>query len=282
MRREIKAEEVTAAVKKLCMDANYFVGEDLKDSIRKFSETEGSETGKEILSVILENYELAGREKMAVCQDTGVAVLFVRIGQDVHITGGSFYDALNEGVRQGYTEGNLRKSLIKDPVFKRINTKDNTPAVIHTRIVSGKKLEITMMPKGSGAENMSEVRMLRASDGLNEIKKFVLEKVVSGGGKPCPPIIVGIGVGGNLERSAILSKIALLRDIGKPSTDRNWAKVESDILQEVNRTGIGPQGLGGSVTALAVHILVEPCHIACLPVAVNIQCHANRHSTVTL
>ncbi len=282
MRREIKSREVTAAVKKLCMDANYFVGEDLKDSIRKFSEIEESETGKEILSVILENYDLAAKERMAVCQDTGVAVLFVRIGQDVHITGGNFYEALNEGVRQGYSEGCLRKSLIKDPVFKRINTKDNTPAVIHTRIVSGKKLEITMMPKGSGAENMSEVRMLRASDGLKEIKKFVLEKVVLGGGKPCPPIIVGIGVGGNLERSAILSKIALLRDIGKPSTDRNWAKVESDILEDINRTGIGPQGLGGNVTALAVHILVEPCHIACLPVAVNIQCHANRHRTVTL
>jgi len=282
VRREIKSREVTAAVKKLCMDANYFVGEDLKDSIRKFSEIEESETGKEILSVILENYDLAAKERMAVCQDTGVAVLFVRIGQDVHITGGNFYEALNEGVRQGYSEGCLRKSLIKDPVFKRINTKDNTPAVIHTRIVSGKKLEITMMPKGSGAENMSEVRMLRASDGLKEIKKFVLEKVVLGGGKPCPPIIVGIGVGGNLERSAILSKIALLRDIGKPSTDRNWAKVESDILEDINRTGIGPQGLGGNVTALAVHILVEPCHIACLPVAVNIQCHANRHRTVTL
>jgi len=244
VRREIKSREVTAAVKKLCMDANYFVGEDLKDSIRKFSEIEESETGKEILSVILENYDLAAKERMAVCQDTGVAVLFVRIGQDVHITGGNFYEALNEGVRQGYSEGCLRKSLIKDPVFKRINTKDNTPAVIHTRIVSGKKLEITMMPKGSGAENMSEVRMLRASDGLKEIKKFVLEKVVLGGGKPCPPIIVGIGVGGNLERSAILSKIALLRDIGKPSTDRNWAKVESDILEDINRTGIGPQGLG--------------------------------------
>jgi fumarate hydratase subunit alpha len=280
--REISTDLITAAVKNLCIEANYCVGEDLKDRVRQFSGMEESETGKEILATILENYEMAKSERMAVCQDTGVAVFFVRIGQDVHITGGSFYDAINEGVRQGYSEGCLRKSIIKDPVFKRLNTNDNTPSVIHTRIVSGKKLEITMMPKGSGAENMSEVRMLRAADGLKEIKNFVLEKVTSAGGKPCPPIIVGIGVGGNLERCAILSKIALLRDIGKPSIDRNWEKVEKDLLEEINRTGIGPQGLGGTVTALAVHILVEPCHIACLPVAVNIQCHANRHKTVIL
>ncbi len=282
MRKVIKAGAVTAAVKELCMEANYCVGEDLKDRMRQFFEKEESETGKEIMSVLLDNYDLAKKERMAVCQDTGVAVFFIRIGQDVHITGGSFYDAVNEGVRQGYSEGCLRKSLIKDPVFKRINTNDNTPAIIHTKIVPGRKLEIIMMPKGSGAENMSEVRMLRAADGLNEIKNFVLEKVTAAGGKPCPPIIVGIGVGGNLERCAILSKIALLREAGKPSTDRNWAKIESDILEEINRTGIGPQGLGGRITALAVHILVEPCHIACLPVAVNIQCHASRHKMITL
>jgi len=280
--REIKTSEIIQAVKDLCMEANYCVGEDLKNRIRQFSETERSETGREILSVIMENYDLAESERMAVCQDTGVAVFFIRIGQDVHITGGSFYNAINEGVRQGYEEGCLRKSIIKDPVFKRLNTKDNTPAVIHTRIVTGKELEITMMPKGSGAENMSEVRMLRAADGLKEIKNFVLEKVKNAGGRPCPPIIVGIGVGGNFERCAILSKIALLREVGKASTDPNWAQVEKELLDEINGLGIGPQGLGGITTAIGVHILVEPCHIACLPVAVNIQCHANRHKTITL
>jgi len=280
--REIKTSDITQAVKNLCLEANYCMGEDLKNRIRQFSETERSETGKEILSVILENYDLAEKERMAVCQDTGVAVFFVRIGQDVHITGGNFYNAINEGVRLGYEEGCLRKSIIKDPVFKRLNTKDNTPAIIHTRIVSGKELEITMMPKGSGAENMSEVRMLRADDGLKEIKNFVIEKVKDAGGKPCPPIIIGIGVGGNFERCAILSKIALLRETGKPNGDPNWAMVEKDLLEEINRLGIGPQGLGGTTTALGVHILVEPCHIACLPVAINIQCHANRHKTVTL
>jgi len=280
--REIKTTDITQAVKNLCLEANYCMGEDLKKKIRQFSETERSETGKEILSVILENYDMAEKERMAVCQDTGVAVFFVRIGQDVHITGGNFYNAINEGVRFGYEEGCLRKSIIKDPVFKRLNTKDNTPAVIHTRIVSGKDLEITMMPKGSGAENMSEVRMLRAADGLKEIKNFVIEKVKDAGGKPCPPIIIGIGVGGNFERCAILSKIALLRETGKPNGDPNWAMVEKDLLEEINRLGIGPQGLGGTTTALGVHILVEPCHIACLPVAINIQCHANRHKTVTL
>jgi fumarate hydratase subunit alpha len=280
--REIKTSEIIQAVKDLCMEANYCVGEDLKNRIRQFSETERSETGREILSVIMENYDLAESERMAVCQDTGVAVFFIRIGQDVHITGGSFYNAINEGVRQGYEEGCLRKSIIKDPVFKRLNTKDNTPAVIHTRIVTGKELEITMMPKGSGAENMSEVRMLRAADGLKEIKNFVLEKVKNAGGRPCPPIIVGIGVGGNFERCAILSKIALLREVGKPSTDPNWAQVEKELLDDINCLGIGPQGLGGITTAIGVHILVEPCHIACLPVAVNIQCHANRHKTITL
>jgi fumarate hydratase subunit alpha len=280
--RTISVEQISAAVAGLCKDANYFIGKDVVCALKSCLKTEESETGRSVLNELLENYEAAAEEKMALCQDTGMAVFFIRIGQDVHITGGSFIAAVNEGVRIGYLEGCLRKSVIRDPVFKRLNTKDNTPAVIHTKIVQGDKLEITFMPKGSGAENMSEVRMLRAADGLNEIKRFVLEKVSSAGGKACPPVIVGVGVGGNLERCAILSKIALLRDTGKPNPDANWAQVEKDILDEINRLGIGPQGLGGTTTALAVHILVEPCHIASLPVAVNIQCHANRHKTIVL
>jgi len=280
--REIKIEEIVKAVKNLCMDANYSIGADLKNSIKLAHGEEMSETGKEVLAVILKNYELAEREKMAVCQDTGIAVIFAEIGQDVHIADGSFTDAVNEGVRQGYTAGCLRKSIIKDPVFKRLNTNDNTPAVIHTELVAGNKLKLTLMPKGSGAENMSEVRMLRASDGLKEIRNFVIEKVRGAGGRPCPPIIVGIGVGGNLERCAILAKKSLLRETGQPNNDPNWAQVEMSLLNDINRLGIGPQGLGGTVTALAVHIITEPCHIASLPVAVNIQCHANRHKTVIL
>jgi len=280
--REIKIEEIVKAVKNLCMDANYSIGADLKSSIKLAHGEEMSETGKEVLSVILKNYELAEREKMAVCQDTGIAVIFAEIGQDVHIADGSFTDAVNEGVRQGYTAGCLRKSIIKDPVFKRLNTNDNTPAVIHTELVAGNKLKLTLMPKGSGAENMSEVRMLRASDGLKEIRNFVIEKVRGSGGRPCPPIIVGIGVGGNLERCAILAKKSLLRNTGQPNNDPNWAQVEKSLLNDINRLGIGPQGLGGTVTALAVHIITEPCHIASLPVAVNLQCHANRHKTVIL
>jgi fumarate hydratase subunit alpha len=280
--RTISVKTITERVAELCKEANYFIGQDVIDAIYASLKSEASETGVSVLNELLENYKAASDEKMAMCQDTGVAVIFVRIGQDVHITGGNFYNAINEGVRKGYAEGNLRNSVIKDPVFKRINTKDNTPAVIHTRIVNGDQLEITLMPKGSGAENMSEVRMLRAADGLNEIRNFVLEKIRNGGGRPCPPVIVGVGIGGNLERCAILSKIALLRDTGKPSADANWAKVEKELLDEINRLGIGPMGLGGNTTALAVHILAEPCHIASLPVAVNIQCHANRHKSIVL
>jgi fumarate hydratase subunit alpha len=280
--REIKAEEISKAVKTLCIEANYSIGTDLKDRVKKAFEEEQSEIGKEVLSVIIKNHKMAKKEKMPVCQDTGIAVIFAEIGQDVHISGGDFTEAVNEGIRAGYTEGYLRKSVIIDPVFKRVNTSDNTPAVIHTEIVPGNKLTLTIIPKGSGAENMSEVRMLRASDGLREIKNFVLEKVRGSGGKPCPPIIVGVGVGGNLERSAILSKKALIRDTGKPNKDPNWAQLETELLRDINRLGIGPMGLGGTITALAIHILMEPCHIASLPVSVNIQCHANRHKTVIL
>ncbi|HQO09244.1 MAG TPA: fumarate hydratase [Clostridiales bacterium] len=280
--REIKTEEIIKAVKNLCIEANYSTTTDLKDRIKKAFEEEQSDIGKEVLSVIIKNQEMAKKEKMPVCQDTGIAVVFAEIGQDLHITGGIFSEAVNEGVRQGYTEGYLRKSVISDPVFKRLNTNDNTPAIIHTDIVPGNKLSLTVMPKGSGAENMSEVRMLRASDGLKEIKNFVLEKVRGSGGRPCPPIIVGVGVGGNLERCAILSKKALLRETGKPNKDPNWAQLEKELLKDINRLGIGPMGLGGTITALSVHIMIEPCHIASLPVAVNIQCHANRHKTIIL
>lgn len=264
------------------MDANYFVGDDIANAIKAALETETSPTAKEILNIILENHRVAKDERMPICQDTGVAVFFIDLGQEVHIVGGGYEEAINEGVKQGYTEGYLRKSMVGDPIIERKNTKDNTPAVIHTRIVPGDKIHILVAPKGGGSENMSEVKMMKAADGIEGVKDFVIDRVRRSGGNPCPPIIVGVGLGGNFEMSAILSKKALTRNIGERSPDPTYAEVEVELLKRINKLGIGPMGLGGKTTALDVFVEYVPCHIASMPVAVNINCHAARHKAVTL
>ena len=280
--RRINVKELIPLVKNMCIEANYYIGEDVVQKIREYYEKEESETGKEVLSILLDNYELAAKEKMPICQDTGIAVIFVELGQEIFLFGGDFYDAINEGVRQGYNEGYLRKSMVTDPIIERVNTKDNTPAIIHTEIVPGDKLKITIAPKGGGSENMSEVKMMKAADGITGVIDFVVDRIKRSGGNPCPPIIVGVGLGGNFELSAILAKKSLLRPLTEKNPDSKWAVIEQEMLDKINALGIGPQGFGGRVTALAVHILHKPCHIASMPVAVNVQCHAARHKSVII
>ncbi len=275
--REIDVASVTKAVKDLSISTNIYLGDDVKNALREALEKEESPLGREILQVILENHEISEREKMPICQDTGVAIVFLEVGQEVHFTGGAIEDAINEGVRQGYAEGYLRKSIVADPVLKRKNTTDNTPAIIYTRIVPGDKVSIQFAPKGGGAENMSEVRMMTAAQGIEGVKDFVVDRVSRSGGNPCPPIVVGVGIGGSFERCAMLAKEALFRTIGEPNPDPEFNEVEKELLRRINNLGIGPQGLGGRTTALAVHIKTVPCHIASMPVAVNIQCHVSRH-----
>ncbi|MDA3814046.1 MAG: fumarate hydratase [Candidatus Cloacimonetes bacterium] len=280
--REINVKDMIPIVKKLCIDANYYIGEDVISKIKEFKEKEESPTAKNVLDILLENYELADKEQMPICQDTGVAVCFVELGQDVHMVGGDFTEAVNEGVRQGYKDGYLRKSMVSDPIIDRINTKDNTPAIIYTDIVPGDKIKITIAPKGGGSENMSEVKMMKAADGIEGVIEFVVDRISRSGGNPCPPIIVGVGLGGNFEQSALLAKKSLLRSLTEKNPDPKWAKVEEEILAKINNLGIGPQGLGGRTTALGVFILSKPCHIASMPVAVNVQCHAARHKSVVI
>ena len=280
--REVNVVDLIPVVKKLCIDANYYMGEDVIAKIKEFKEKEESPTAINVLDILLENYKLAATEKMPSCQDTGIAVVFVELGQDVHIVGGDFTEAINEGVRQGYKDGYLRKSMVADPIIDRINTKDNTPAIIYTEIVPGDKIKITIAPKGGGSENMSEVKMMKAADGIKGVVEFIVDRVSRSGGNPCPPIVVGVGLGGNFEQSALLAKKSLLRSLTEKNPDPKWAKVEEEILEKVNNLGIGPQGLGGRTTALAVHILTKPCHIASMPVAVNIQCHAARHKSAVI
>lgn len=280
--REIDASGVTAAVRRLCIDANNLLEEDVMAKLEEAIPKEESPVGREILEQILNNDRMAARLGMPMCQDTGVAVVFVELGQDVHVIGGDFIEAINEGVRQGYRDGFLRKSLVGDPVIERKNTKDNTPAIIHTQIVPGESIQITLAPKGGGSENMSEVRMMQPSDGIEGITDFVVDRVRRSGGNPCPPVIVGVGIGGNFEQSALLAKKALLRPLGSLNPDPIWNPVEVELLDRINRLGIGPMGLGGRTTALAVHILAQPCHIASMPVAVNLQCHAARHKTAVI
>ncbi len=275
--REIKAGQITELVKKLCIDANYNLGEDVRKRLKEGLENEESPTGKAILEQIIENADIAKNDSVPMCQDTGFAVVFCELGQDAHVVGGDYDEAINEGVRQGYTEGYLRKSIVDDPIIERKNTKDNTPAVIHTRIVPGDKLKITVAPKGGGSENMSEVKMMKPADGIEGVKNFVIDKVKRSGGNPCPPIVVGVGLGGTFEVCALLAKKALLRPLGEHNKDPKWASVEKELLERVNKLGIGPQGLGGRTTALAVNIEAFPCHIASMPAAVNINCHAARH-----
>ena len=275
--REIDVAQVTGAVKELCINTNIYLPDDVKQALRDALEKEESPLGREILQVILDNHGIAEGEKMPICQDTGAAIVFLEVGQEVHFTGGALEDAVNEGVRQGYSEAYLRKSMVGDPVIQRKNTGDNTPAIIYTRIVPGDRVKIVFAPKGGGAENMSEVRMMTAAHGIEGVKDFVVERVRKSGGNPCPPIVVGVGIGGSFERCAMLAKEALMRPIGEPNPDPVFDEVEKDILRRVNNLGIGPQGLGGRTTALAVHMKTVPCHIASMPVAVNIQCHASRH-----
>jgi fumarate hydratase subunit alpha len=263
------------------MDANYFLGDDVKSALVNAEKTEESPVGKGILADIITNAQIARDQQVPMCQDTGFAVFFVDIGQDIHFTGGTITDAINEGVRQGYADGYLRKSILGDPI-KRLNTKDNTPAVIHYDIVAGDKVKIVFAAKGGGSENMSEIKMMKPSDGAEGLKDFVLDRVRRSGGNPCPPIIVGIGVGGTFEKCAQIAKKSLLREVGSKHADPYYADLEVELLEKVNNIGIGPQGLGGRTTALAVFIETHPCHIASFPVAVNIQCHAARHKEVII
>jgi fumarate hydratase subunit alpha len=273
--REISTDDITRVIEKLCIDANTILGDDVLEAIRQAHKQETSEVGKEILCQFLDNAALARDQKLPLCQDTGLAVVFVELGQDVHLVGGYLETAVNEGVRRGYANGYLRKSSL-DPV-KRENYGDNTPAIIHIEIVPGDKLKISVATKGFGAENMSEVVLFPPATGIDGIKRFVVERVEKAGANACPPVIVGIGVGGNLEKAALIAKKSLLRPIGMRHTDPDIAQIEEEILTEINKLGIGPQGLGGSVTALDVHIETYPTHIGSLPVAVNLQCHCHRH-----
>ena len=279
--REISANLITDTVARLCMEANYDLGDDVYKALKEGAENEESPIGREIFGQLVENAEIARAEQVPMCQDTGFAVVFVELGQDVHITGGLLQDAINAGVAKGYMEGYLRKSIVGHPL-ERKNTGNNTPAVIHTEIVPGDKLKITIAPKGGGSENMSGVRMLKPSDGVEGVKKFVVELVKAGGSNPCPPIIVGVGIGGTMDKAAVLSKKALLRKIGEHNPNPADAELEKELLRLVNNTGVGPAGLGGRITALAVNVETFPCHIASLPMAVTIQCHAARHKEAVL
>ncbi|MFQ5870192.1 MAG: fumarate hydratase [Candidatus Zixiibacteriota bacterium] len=279
--RELQTKEITCAVKRLCMESNYYLGEDVLNAIREGLKKEESPLGKDILQQIVENAEIAAKEEVPICQDTGFAVIFVELGQEVRVVNGDFNEAINEGVRQGYTDGYLRKSIVEDPI-RRKNTGDNTPAVIHLEIVPGDKIRIIVAPKGGGSENMSEVKMMKPADGVEGLKKFVVERVEKSGGNPCPPVVVGVGVGGTFEKCAFLAKKALLREVGSKHPDPYYAELEAELLEKINRSGVGPQGLGGRTTALAVHIEAHPCHIASYPAAVNLNCHAARHKEITI
>jgi len=272
--KEVHVDEIVSVIEKLFIDANYNLSQNVLDTIKKSIDKEESSVGKEVLRELINNANLARDEHIPICQDTGLAVTFMEVGQDVHIIGGSLNDAINEGVRRGYAKGYLRKSACHP--FTRKNTGDNTPAIIHVKIVPGDKIKITVLPKGGGSENYGSVRMLVPSEGKEGVKALVLEMVTKGGPNPCPPIIVGVGIGGNFETSALLSKEALMEPLGKRSDDPEIAALEEELLLAINKTGIGPQGYGGIVTALDVHVKMMPCHIASLPVAVNIQCHAHR------
>lgn len=275
--REIDVREVSSLVEKLCIDANYYIAPDIKSRLQTSLIAERSPLGKNIIGTILENSEIAGTKQKPLCQDTGMTVVFLLLGQDVHLVGGDIYMAVNEGVRRGYDKGYLRKSVVNDPILRE-NTKDNTPAVVHIEMVPGDKLEIHVAPKGFGSENKSRLSMLTPSQGVEGVKNFVLETVSIAGANPCPPIIVGVGVGGTMERCAYLAKKALLRPVGSVSPVPHIAELEAELLDKINQLGIGPAGFGGTTSALAVHIQAEVTHIAGLPVAVNIGCHATRHA----
>ena len=280
--RELQVSTITEAVAQLAKQANCYLPQDVYEAFQKARANEPSPSGQEILGQLLENADIARNEDMPICQDTGLAVIFIDVGQDVHFIGGSLEEAIHAGVAKGYVDSYLRKSSVSDPLFERKNTKDNTPAVIHTRIVPGDKVKIKLAPKGAGSENKSAVKMLVPADGIAGVKKFVVDTVKTAGANSCPPMVVGVGIGGTMEMAAICSKRAAARDIVSRSSDERYAALEEDLLTLINKTGIGPQGLGGLTTALKVNIEWYPTHIASLPVAVTINCHAARHAEVEL
>ena len=275
--REVNVSIITDNIKEMCIEANHFLTDDMKNVFENAVKNEESALGKQVLGQLEENLKIAGEDMIPICQDTGMAVVFINVGQDVHLTGGDITDAINEGVRRGYVEGYLRKSVVKDPIYRE-NTKDNTPAVIHFNIVPGDKVDITVAPKGFGSENMSRVFMLKPADGIEGVKEAILTAVKDAGPNACPPMVVGVGIGGTLEKCAYLAKKALTRDLNEESPVEYVRDLEKEMLEKINKLGIGPGGLGGTQTALAINIETYPTHIAGLPVAVNICCHVNRHS----
>lgn len=274
--REIHISEIISTVRELCIESNYYLSSDVKEALCNAKENETWTLAENVLDQIILNSNIAKEEDMPICQDTGMACVFVEVGQDVHIVGGLLQDAINEGVRRGYEEGFLRKSVVKDPI-NRVNTKDNTPAIIYYDIVSGDKIKITVAPKGFGSENMSRIKMLKPSDGLQGVKDFIIETVKLAGPNPCPPIVIGVGIGGTFDKAAYLAKKALIRPLNKRNDEKFYSDLEDELLETINKLGIGPQGFGGKTTALGLNIETYPTHIAGLPVAVNINCHATRH-----
>jgi fumarate hydratase subunit alpha len=280
--KEIEASAITQAVARLCQEANLFLGEDVLYALKQAHQTEQSPLGREVLNQIIENARIAREERLPLCQDCGTAVVFLEIGQEVHITGGDLTEAIEEGVRHGYHQGYLRKGIVSQPFSARVNTQDNTPAVIHSEIVPGSSLKISLLTKGGGAENKSRLGMLLPNAGKSGIIDFVAKTVEEAGGDPCPPLIIGLGIGGTAEQAMLMAKKSLLRKVGEPNPDPEIARLEKEVLIRVNSLGVGPMGFGGSITALAVHALVMPTHLTSLPVAVNLQCHSARHKEVTL
>lgn len=279
--RTINVEEITKNIKEMCIEANHFLSDDMDKALKNATETEKSPLGKQILNQLQENLKIAGEDMIPICQDTGMAVVFLEIGQDVHFEGGLLEDAVNEGIRQGYVEGYLRKSVVNDPIIRE-NTKDNTPGIIHYKIVEGDKVKMKVAPKGFGSENMSRIFMLKPADGIEGVKEAVLTAVRDAGPNACPPMVVGVGVGGTFEKCAIMAKEALTREVGVHSEIPYVAEMEKELLERINKSGIGPGGLGGTTTALAVNVNTYPTHIAGLPVGVNICCHVNRHASRTI
>lgn len=279
--REINVKDIENAVRNLCIEANYYIEKDIKEALENAKEDEPYKIAKDVLDKIIINSDIAYKEQMPMCQDTGMACVFIEIGQDIHIVGGLLEDAINEGVRRGYNEGFLRKSVVKDPI-DRVNTKDNTPAVIYYDIVCGSKIKITVAPKGFGSENMSRIGMLKPADGIEGVKEFIIETVKIAGPNPCPPMVIGVGIGGTFDKAAYLSKKALLRPVNIRNKEEFYNQLEIELLKKINELGIGPQGFGGKTTALGLNIETYPTHIAGLPVAVNINCHATRHKEITL
>jgi fumarate hydratase subunit alpha len=280
--REIDVKEITKTVSRLCQDANFFLSEDVLAALKKARKEEESPIAQQTLDQILNNAKLAKDEQIAMCQDCGATVVYLEVGQEVHFTGGDVYKAINDGVKDGYEKGYLRKSMVNKPYSARINTKDNTPAIIHTDIIPGDKVKITVVTKGGGSENMSQLHMLTPADGRQGIIDRVVKAVEDAGSNPCPPLIIGVGIGGTAERTMELAKKALLRKVGEPNPDPEYAELEKELLKRINALGIGTQGFGGRITALAVHVETFPAHIASMPLAINMQCHSARHKEATL